>query len=159
MCSLLTLLTELTGQSKRSSPHPLNRYNNNPHPNHLPNLSRFAPNFFRRVSSQSLFITKPPAPEPEPAAVPPPPVQSTSTKALTPIDDEEVAKRKARAARFNIDYVAPKESSPQRQRKEKISIVSSSDVSDCQHYLPSRILYLYRTPRNSRRERSALAFP
>ncbi|KAJ8592733.1 hypothetical protein M405DRAFT_859527 [Rhizopogon salebrosus TDB-379] len=69
-----------------------------------------------------------PAPAPAPAA-PPPPVQSTSTETPTSID-EEAAKRKARAARFNIDYVEPKKSTQPRKKKEKISSVPPSDDTD-----------------------------
>ncbi|OAX44163.1 hypothetical protein K503DRAFT_765316 [Rhizopogon vinicolor AM-OR11-026] len=66
---------------------------------------------------------QPPATVPAPATAHPPSVQSTSTETPTSTD-EEAAKRKARAARFNIDYVEPTKSSQQRQKKEKISTAS-----------------------------------
>jgi len=56
-------------------------------------------------------------------------VQSTSTETSASVD-EEAAKRKARAARFNIDYVEPKNSSQPRKKKEKISTAPPSEDVD-----------------------------
>jgi len=88
------------------------------------------PQFVSEVYPLSFYSRKPPAPVPAQTqtTAPPPNVQSTSTETPTSID-EEVAKRKARAARFNIDYVEPKKSNQQRQKKEKISTVPPSEVS------------------------------
>ncbi|KAF7794485.1 hypothetical protein EIP86_005619 [Pleurotus ostreatoroseus] len=76
------------------------------------------------VSSTELLEEPEPAPEPTPAAKPaeaPAPAETQPTPA-EPSEDEELAKRKARAARFNIPLVEPsKPKTPKTKDAAKVA--------------------------------------